>query len=61
MRRALRAVWRGLRFVVQTRHDAVSWAGIVAVTSGVGSEFGKGWALIAFGLVALGFAWKGLS
>ncbi len=55
-----RAAGRGLRFLVQDRHDALTYAGLAALTAGVASEYGRGWAAIVFGAVLLLFAWKGL-
>jgi len=55
-----RGALRALRFVVQDRHDALTYTGLVALTLGVDAEYGRGWAAIVFGAVLLGFAWRGL-
>jgi hypothetical protein len=60
MRKLLRALWSAVRFLVRDRHDALTYTGIGTLTAGVALEFGRGWALMAFGLVVLAFAWKGL-
>lgn len=51
---------RGVRFVIQDRHDAISWLGLVLVGGGTWREFGVGWAAVVSGAVLLVFAWKGL-
>lgn len=56
----MRALGRGLRFVVRDRHDVIAYGGLVAVTAGVGGEFGLHWALIAAGGILLALTWKGL-
>ncbi|KKM65220.1 hypothetical protein LCGC14_1493470 [marine sediment metagenome] len=60
MRNPLRLAWSSVRFLVKDRHDALTYTGIGTLTAGVAMEFGRGWALTAFGLVLLVFAWKGL-
>ena len=60
MRKLLRSLWSAVRFLVRDRHDALTYTGIGTLTAGVALEFGRGWALTAFGLVVLAFAWKGL-
>ena len=60
MRNPLRTLWSAVRFLVRDRHDALTYTGLGALTTGVALQFGRGWALTAFGFVVLAFAWKGL-
>jgi len=60
MRNPLRLAWSSVRLLVKDRHDALTYTGIGTLTAGVAMEFGRGWALTAFGFVVLVFAWKGL-
>ena len=60
MRNPLRVLWSAVRFLIRDRHDALTYTGIGTLTAGVALEFGRGWALMAFGAVLLLFAWKGL-
>lgn len=60
MRKALAACWRAVRYVVQDRHDAVTWLAITAVATGVTEEFGWGWASMAGGVLLFALAWKGM-
>ena len=61
MRNPLRDLWSAVRFLVKDQHDALTYIGIGTFTAGIAVEFGRGWALTAFGFVVLAFAWKGLS